>query len=223
MEKVRSRLIALSVLAMAFGFGSADAQTVLDFTAGAASTSTDPDSIYTDFSLTLNSVNGVSASSFSVAQGDNIEATISFNPAASIAIPPDAVFTTVGILLESADFDGTDTGTSNGFASATLGGVAAAGQSAFGSCTTSGQLCDPGLYVAGVTNFAFDTYTTQFTVSTLDAPANITGADLYAYTQLPAVPEPQTYALLAIGLGMLFWLAVRRRTGAASTRFAATV
>jgi hypothetical protein len=218
--KIRLPFIVRSALAIAVAllFGSAHAQTVLSFTAsgtGGATTNTSSYT-YTEFDLTLNTVNGVSASSFSVAQGDVIDATITFSPSASVTIPSNAAYTAVSLQLEGTVFDGSPVVASNGSASATLAGSSAGG-SPYDSCSTSSQICDPGLYIAPGTlaKFSLDTYKTDFTVSTLDNPATITSADFGVFTPISAVPEPGTYALMVVGLGTL-WLAVRRRTGSAS-------
>jgi len=218
--------IARSVLAIAaaVAIGSADAETiVLDYTAGGGSTTTFASAINTEFGLTLATVDGSPATSFTVAPGDIIDATITFTPAASLAIPSNAAYTVADLLLQGTGFDGTGTGTSNGSASVTLGGNPAggAGEFQYQSCTTSNQLCDGGIGITGGTavNFSFDTYTTQFTVSTLDSSVNITSGIFQVYTAIAAVPEPQTYALMAVGLGMLWLVAVRRRKGSASMRF----
>lgn len=229
MKNISSHFIARSVLgvAAALAIGSADADTIdLGYTVGSGSTTTGPTSIDTEFFLTLNTVDGSPATSFSVAPGDVVDATISFNPSASIAIPSNAAYTVAHLLLQGTGFDGNATGTSNDSATVTLGGNPAGGSGAFQyqSCTTSGQLCDAGIGITGGTavNFSFDTYTTAFTVSTLDSSVNINSGIFQVYTAIAAVPEPQSCALMAVGLGMLGLVAVRRRKGSAAMRFART-
>jgi len=197
-------------MAAVLALGSANAQTVLDFTASGTggTTTTSPTSIDTNFALTLSTVNGLSASSFSVAPGDEIQATINFSPSASISIPSNATFTVASLDLFGTGFDGSTVGTTEvGTASATLGGISAGG-SGYSACTTNGLICDPGLaFSPGSINF--DTYKTDFKVDTLDGPVTINSANFDVYTGIAAVPEPQTFALMAFGLAML-WFAARR-------------
>ncbi|MGK5081417.1 FxDxF family PEP-CTERM protein [Janthinobacterium sp. HLX7-2] len=64
-------------------------------------------------------------------------------------------------------------------------------------------------YNKGELLFHWDTLVAANTVFSLN---NLTGADYRAYSSVSAVPEPATYGMLLMGLGLLGFMARRRRS-----------
>ena len=75
---------------------------------------------------------------------------------------------------------------------------------------TGGAFSDPGLYsnytitsTNGISRFVFDAY---------NAPGNTSIDNMIAVTSVAApVPEPEIYAMLGAGLGLMGWIARRRK------------
>lgn len=165
--------------------------------------------------LTVTSVNGVSNASAYISPGDTVSLDVTFDQPLTVAIPPDANLIEVRLLLQG-DGLGTypnyvNTSTTNGTAQASLGGTSIGGYSQL-SCSTAGQLCDPGLGLTpgSVTQLSFDHYNASFTVDPSVASALTVNYPIFEVVYASPVPEPTEYALTIVGLAVLA-LASRRR------------
>ena len=150
-------------------------------------------------------------SPFTVSPGDSVNATITLDR--SVTIPASVSLTSFLFGLQAApkSFPGGDTGTS-GTTTFLLGGAEVL--SAGGGTGSSGWIPN-GITLSPPDNGAitFDSVVSNFTITTLSAPATITGALAYYTLFSPApVPEAETYAMMIAGLGMLGAVARRRKS-----------
>ena len=184
---------------------------VLDAIAADGSSGSYPGSNYTAWSLSIASVNGdASQTSFTVAQGDTINASVVFDAPVSYAVPANANWSDLQMLLFGTGFDGSPVGSDNGTVSYSLAGSVLLTQGQ--GCGTSGALCDGGLYFPGgsISALTFDEYDSVFDISTLAAPVTITSGNLQAYSSLP-VPEPDAQLMAMGGLLVAAVMAAHRR------------
>jgi hypothetical protein len=141
-----------------------------------------------------------------VAVGDSITATITLDQ--SFTVPGSVDLTSFVFAMWSSTFPAGDTGTA-GSVDFSNAGVSVLGGS--GSSTTSSQISSAFTFFPPDNGaITFDKVVNTFTIDTLAQAADIEQAQMYFTLFSPAVPEPQTYALMAAGLCLL-GVSVRRR------------
>ena len=183
------------------------AATTIDFTGSLANAITFPltagDTRFDFWSLTLDTF-----TPFSVMQGDDIVATVTLD--GPYTLPTSSGPRFLSLFFRGPAFSAGDTGTSN-ITVVLFDGINQVASIGPQISLTSGQV------VAGVSTppndvpISFDKAMFSFSIQTLDAPTLVEGAGFDAVLTSP-VPEPQFWALLAAGLGML---ALARRRAAA--------
>ncbi|HTY02513.1 MAG TPA: PEPxxWA-CTERM sorting domain-containing protein [Rhodocyclaceae bacterium] len=158
---------------------------------------------YDQWSLALAGLNP-----FSVSAGDIINATITLNQ--SFTVPASVDLTWMELVVGGAQFPSVDTATQ---ASVAFFNNGIAGPTGGNGCSTSGQLASCALfYPPNNGSFAFDKVTWSFTITDLSGQsANVDHVGLGYSLFSPAVPEPETYAMMIAGLGLVGVMARRRR------------
>lgn len=147
---------------------------------------------------------GILDPSILVSSGDSVNATITLDR--SVTMPASVTYSYFDLSFFGT-FSNADTGT-QGTTSFFNGGVP--GLTDSGGTTTSGELSHA--LIAFPPNngvITFDMVTSNFVITQLDAPVEVDGASI-AFLRVSPVPEPETYALLLAGLGLI-GSAVRRR------------
>ena len=149
-----------------------------------------------------------SSTAFTVVQGDTIDATITLD--GSYTIPNPVQFTWFILGLSGSTFPFVDTQTT---ATTSYFNSGSAGPITTGTvCTTIGQFSSCSLlFPPDETPITFDTIHTVFTIDTLSKPATLDQAYMYFTNFSPAVPEPETYAMMLVGLGLLGWMTRRKQ------------
>jgi hypothetical protein len=197
---------AVAATVLAFSVGHAEAATFdLNLTAVAAQGSSahffSGTSYYDQYSVTLSGVD--SADAFTVAQGDTVNATVTFD--GLFTIPASFTRTNFAFFLEGDAFPNENTGVSSTI-SLYNGSNVVLTQS--GSTTTSGFLASTiDIYPPSNGQITFDSFTTSFNIYDLTTPASVYRT-VFDYTLVHddargAVPEPTTWALMLVGFGGL--------------------
>jgi hypothetical protein len=147
-----------------------------------------------------------------VAQGDTINTTVTFD--GLVTIPVSEVRTDLVQFLSGDGFPATGTqvdGTYKFFNGSDL-----VNTFGFESTTSGGLASFAAVFPPSNGAFTFDSFTDDFVVTTLSAPATIDHSS-FTYSlvsNLPAVPEPATWSLMLVGFGGLGALLRRRRAEA---------
>jgi hypothetical protein len=151
---------------------------------------------------------------FTVEQGDTINATITLSE--SFTIPASVLYTFFDLQFGGFGFPGgsVETSGSTSFFLASNPGLTGS----FGT-STSGAIVNSSIWFPPDNgDITFDSVVSSFTVTTLGGPADLTYAQI-GYSRVSAsvtaVPEPETYAMLLAGLGLLGFAARRRKQKAA--------
>lgn len=163
---------------------------------------------------TLN-LSGLDASNaITVGVGDTINATINLDQ--SFTVPQSVNITWMGFTVGGSSFPSINTATTNDSVAFFNGGVA--GPSGTGSnCSSSGSLPSCNLfYPPNNSSFTFDHVIASFDISTLGtvpgqtAVLNNANLNYFLFSPVTPVPEPETFAMLLAGLGIMGGVALRR-------------
>ncbi len=218
----RKILWATAAVAMILGLGAASAQaatydlTLSGDVGGFSESEFDFSGLhFHNFSVGLSGLNADNA--ITVAQGDQIHATVNFN--GEYTIPVSQVRTDILHYLFGSSFPDENTGvngTFNFYDGATL-------VNTFGySSTTSGQMSSfAAVFPPSNGAFTFDSFTNNFTISSLGTPATLDASSftysLVSDASTPApIPEPAAWALMLAGFGGIgAVLRLARRNGGA--------
>lgn len=140
-------------------------------------------------------------SSISVSQGDSINATITLDQ--SFTMPASAQLTSFAFFMTGTSFPAIDTGTSGTTAFFNLTVPGSTGTTS--STTTSSQLANSVVFFPPNNGaMTFNSLTSNFVIDTLGAPVTLNQASIsYTLFSPSAVPEPETYAMLLAGLGLV--------------------
>jgi PEP-CTERM motif len=149
-------------------------------------------------------------SAFTISQGDTVTATLTLDQ--SFTIPASVDLTFFSFFLRGADFPAGATGTTGttSFFNLDVPGLASGAVSA----GTSGSIVSNAVFFPPDNGpITFNKVVSSFTIVTLVQPAMVDNALIQYTLQSPAVvPEPETYAMLIAGLGLLV-SATRRMRG----------
>lgn len=164
---------------------------------------------YNRFILPLSGLD--SSNAFTVSQGDSIDATVTLDGA--YTIPQSQLYTNILQIFTGSAFPNENTGVDGTFTFFDgLTQVASFGYSS----TTSGDLAS---YAANFPPnngaFTFDSFTNDLVINTLATPATVDGGYFFYDLVSHAVPEPATWAMMLVGLGMVG--GAMRSRGAAKT------
>ncbi len=211
--RVVQRILRTTVLALGMGFAVAPAQAAtftLNLT-GSASGGAFGSFVfgglqYDHWGMTVQGL----GDPFIVQQGDEINATITLD--GSFTIPASVLYTFFDLQLGTIGLDFGPTSTS-GSTSFFLGGNPGL-TGTFGT-DTSGVLINSSVWFPPDNGaITFDTVVSNFTITNLGAPVELSYAQIgYARVSnaVTAVPEPETYAMMLAGLGLLGFAARRRK------------
>ena len=208
---------AVAASFLAFAAGHAEAATFdLNLNAVAAQGSKadffSGTSFYNQYSVTLSGV--AAADAFTVAQGDTVNATVSFD--GPFTIPASVTRTNFAFFLEGDAFPNENTAVDSTI-SIYNGATLVLSQS--GSTTTSGFLASTiDIYPPNNGPITFDSFKTSFKITDLKTSASVYRT-VFDYTLVQdnartAVPEPAAWALMTVGFGGL-GAALRSRRRAA--------
>jgi len=211
--KMSSLLIRSAVAAaLAFGAGATGAATYnigLAGTAGDVTFSSQdfPGTHYDNWFLSLAPVDPTSFYSSIVAQGDIINATITLDT--SLTIPASVERTGFVLYFWASGFTG-DPVTTSGDITFFNGPDTVLSRIGSGTGTSGALASSANWWPPDNGAITFDQATVDFSIDTLTAPVTLTGSSLRFVLVSPApVPEPESYALMLAGLGLLTWM-VRR-------------
>ena len=143
---------------------------------------------------------------FNVSVGDTVNASITLNQ--SVTMPASVTYSYFDLTFTGA-FSPSVTETSG---TTTFFDNNVQGWSGSQGTSTSSQLSH-GFIIFPPDNGAvsFDMVTSNFQISQLETPVELDGASIY-FIRVTPVPEPETYAMLLAGLGMVGAAARRRKT-----------
>ncbi len=214
-KTMMKRMIAVAVLALGIGQAQA-ANFSFDLTGiaddGSFSNQTIGSTRYDQWYLGLSGLDSTNA--VLVSLGDTIDATITLDKSFTIPASVDLTFFIFGLRGFSGIPAATDASTISFF----NGGVPGpSGPIGGGNCSSSGQLPSCILFSPpDNTPITFDKLTATFTISVLAEPSNLDNAFISYSLFSPAIPEPETYAMLLAGLGLLGAIARRRKQNQAA-------
>ena len=157
---------------------------------------------YDNWSLNLSSTD----LPVTVSNGDTVNATITLDQ--SFTIPASVAATFFEFSLTGTPFPAGDTavnGTTTFFNNGVQGLSGSVGFLNSGVLANSFNILPP-----DNGPISFDTVTSNFNITQLDTPATLDRASIY-YSRVTPVPEPETYALLLAGLGLVGTAVWRRK------------
>jgi hypothetical protein len=211
---IPSAALAFSLMAAAL---PASAVTTLNFT-GQVATANTFQIVAGSTAFDFWAINLDSFTPFTVAQGDEVEATVSLD--ATYTLPTSVGFRIFRLFFFGQDFAGVgDTETSGGLE--LFNGATSVLTIDPQGCGTSGAVaaCDS---LDGSGLYTFDKAVFTFTVTALAMPLEVTSASFDAVVSNPLpVPEAQTWAMLTAGLALL-GAAVRRQKAKGQRDLSAT-
>lgn len=150
-----------------------------------------------------------SSNAITVFQGDEIDATVTLDQA--LTVPASQVRTDLLLFLMGSAFPSINTGVTGTLT--LMDGGSTVAQFGYAS-TTSSQLSNfAALLPPDNHAYTFDSFTDDFTIYDLSQPATLDGA-AFDYTLLSNVPEPSTWIMMLLGLGLI-GAALRLRPSAA--------
>jgi hypothetical protein len=164
------------------------------------------------------SLTGFDASNpVSVGVGDTINATVTLDQSITVPTPPASYLSWVQLNLSGQSFPPFDTATTGGSAAFFNNGVA--GLTGSTNCSTSESLASCALFSgADRSSLTFDTMTMSYTVGTLGdylpggQSVNLDQGEISYTVFTTAVPEPETFAMMLAGLGLMGFITKRRKT-----------
>lgn len=170
---------------------------------------------YDQWSLWLTGFDSVNPISVSV--GDTINATVTLDQSFTIPAPPDAYFSGVDLNIGGSAFPPIDTATF--VVEAAFFNNSVPGLTGGNDCSTNGRLAGCALFFdADMSKLTFDKMTMSFMIGKLGVPpgqqVSLDNARLGYSVFSPAVPEPETYAMMMAGLGMVGFMVRRRKAQA---------
>ncbi len=192
-------LAAVAVLTIGAGAAHATAYTTTQTGAVAdfqASQFTFGGNHYDRFLLPLSGLD--SSNAFTVSQGDTIDATVRLD--GLYTIPTSQLYTNVLQIFTGSTFPSENTGVDGTFTFYN-GGSAVASFNYFS--TTSGSLASYAAnFPPGNGAFTFDSFTNAVHINDLVTPATLDGGYFFYDLVSSAAPEPATWAMMLVGLGL---------------------
>ena len=148
--------------------------------------------------LTLSGLDNDNA--ITVSQGDTITANITLD--GPLTIPGSVSRTNIALFLFGSDFPNISTGTDNATTTFFDGGNQV-GQFFTGTGTSGSIASTLDIFPPNNGPFTFDSATFSFTISNLSQSATLNSSELdfTRVANLPAVPEPASWALMLVGFG----------------------